>query len=70
MLQCINVLHTYIGTEKEKVVLTPQSKDYNQFGQDCVAVGCSVDLFLFNNAYIDIATISQVSVVFGIFIQR
>jgi hypothetical protein len=25
-----------------------------------VAVGCSVDLFLFNNAYIDIATLSQV----------
>ncbi len=25
-----------------------------------MAVGCSVDLFLFNNAYIDIATLSQV----------
>ena len=52
---------TSTGTEKEKVVLTPQTKDYNQFGQDCVSVGCSVDLFLFNNAYIDIATISQVN---------
>merc|ERR1712088_238850 len=50
-----------LGTDKEKAVLTPQSKDYNQFGQECVRVGCSVDLFLFNNAYIDIATISQVS---------
>ena len=56
------IIHVYskIGTEKEKAVLVPQSKDYNQFGQDCVSVGCSVDLFLFNNAYIDIATISQV----------
>merc|ERR1712112_325826 len=49
-----------LGTDKEKAVLTPQSKDYNQFGQECVRVGCSVDLFLFNNAYIDIATLSQV----------
>ena len=49
-----------LGTEKEKAVLTPQSKEYSQFGQECVGVGCSVDLFLFNNAYIDVATISQV----------
>ena len=39
----------------------PQTKEYNVFGQDCVSVGCSVDLFLFNNAYIDVATLSQVS---------
>lgn len=50
-----------LGTDKEKTVLTPQTTVYNQLGQDCVAVGCSVDLFLFNNSYIDIATISQVS---------
>jgi len=49
-----------LGTEKEKTVLTPQTKDYNQFGQECVAVGCTVDLFLFNNAYVDVATLSQV----------
>jgi len=50
-----------LGTDKEKAVLLPQSKFYNDLGQECVAVGCSVDLFLFNNAYIDIATLSQVS---------
>merc|ERR1711874_518570 len=49
-----------LGTEKEKTVLTPQTKTYNEFGQECVGVGCSVDLFLFNNAYIDVATLSQV----------
>lgn len=38
----------------------PQTKFYNEVGQECVAVGCSVDLFLFNNAYIDVATLSQV----------
>merc|ERR1712180_228365 len=50
-----------LGTEKEKTVLLPQTKFYNDLGQECVAVGCSVDLFLFNNAYIDVATLSQVS---------
>ncbi|TRY71003.1 hypothetical protein TCAL_17342 [Tigriopus californicus] len=50
-----------LATEKEKTVLTPQTKFYNEVGQECVAVGCSVDLFLFNNAYIDVATLSQVS---------
>lgn len=50
-----------LGTEKEKTVLQPQTQAYVQLGQDCVGAGCSVDLFLFNNAYIDIATIGQVS---------
>jgi len=49
-----------LGTDKEKSVLAPQTKFYNDLGQECVSVGCSVDLFLFNNAYIDIATLSQV----------
>ncbi|KAL1517226.1 hypothetical protein ABEB36_001019 [Hypothenemus hampei] len=50
-----------LGTDKEKTVLIPQTQAYNQLGQDCVANGCSVDLFIFNNSYIDLATISQVS---------
>merc|ERR1719334_2374814 len=50
-----------LNTDREKTVLTPQTKFYNDLGQECVSVGCSVDLFLFNNAYIDIATLSQVS---------
>ena len=52
-----------LGTDKEKTVLLPQTKFYNDLGQECVAVGCSVDLFLFNNAYIDIATLSQVGLI-------
>ena len=56
--------HFFTGTEGEKAVLTPQNKIYNNFGQECVAVGCSVDLFLFNNAYIDVATLSQVNYLF------
>lgn len=50
-----------LGTDKEKTVLTPQNNIYNNLGQECVSVGCSVDLFVFNNSYIDIATIGQVS---------
>lgn len=50
-----------LGTEKEKTVLIPQCQSYNNLGQECVQNGCSVDLFLFNNSYIDIATIGQVA---------
>lgn len=50
-----------LGTDKEKTILAPQSQFYTQLGQDCVTAGCSVDLFTFPNAYIDIATIGQVS---------
>ncbi|XP_051160951.1 protein transport protein Sec24C-like isoform X4 [Leptopilina boulardi] len=49
-----------LGTEKEKTILTPQNNVYNTLGQDCVAAGCCVDLFIVNNSYIDIATIGQV----------
>ncbi|GLG96873.1 Protein transport protein Sec24C [Gryllus bimaculatus] len=49
-----------LATEKEKTVLAPQVTTYNNLGQDCVGAGCSVDLFVFNNSYIDIATIGQV----------
>ncbi|XP_033335256.2 COPII coat complex component secretory 24CD isoform X1 [Megalopta genalis] len=50
-----------LGTEKEKTVLAPQNNVYNNLGQDCESAGCSVDLFVFNNSYVDIATISQVA---------
>lgn len=50
-----------LGTEKEKTILVPQCTTYNNLGQECVQAGCCVDLFVFNNAYIDVATIGQVS---------
>ncbi|XP_076642810.1 COPII coat complex component secretory 24CD isoform X2 [Halictus rubicundus] len=50
-----------LGTEKEKTVLAPQNSVYNNLGQDCEGAGCSVDLFIFNNSYVDIATIGQVA---------
>ncbi|KAF4523588.1 hypothetical protein B566_EDAN014336 [Ephemera danica] len=51
-----------LGTDKEKTVLSPQTTFYNNLGQDCVAAGCSVDLFVLNNSYVDLATISQADV--------
>uniref|UniRef100_A0A1E1X2A1 Putative vesicle coat complex copii subunit sec24/subunit sfb2 n=1 Tax=Amblyomma aureolatum TaxID=187763 RepID=A0A1E1X2A1_9ACAR len=54
-----------LGTDKEKSVLTPQSPFYNQLGQECVAAGCCVDLFLFHNAYVDVATVGQVAKMTG-----
>lgn len=50
-----------LGTEKEKSVLTPQTTYYNHLGQDLVAVGGSVDLYIFNDTYVDLATIGQVA---------
>ncbi|XP_060832683.1 protein transport protein Sec24C [Bombus pascuorum] len=50
-----------LGTEKEKTVLAPQNNVYNNLGQDCVGVGCSVDLFVFNNSYVDLATVGQIA---------
>ncbi|KYM85053.1 Protein transport protein Sec24C, partial [Atta colombica] len=49
-----------LGTDKEKTVLAPQNNIYNNLGQECVGAGCSVDLFIFNNSYVDIATIGQI----------
>ncbi|KAH3871249.1 hypothetical protein DPMN_034444, partial [Dreissena polymorpha] len=49
-----------LGTDKEKTILSPQCKFYSQLGTDCVAVGCSVDIFFFPNSYCDVATISDI----------
>ncbi|CAH8640427.1 unnamed protein product [Dicrocoelium dendriticum] len=49
-----------IGTEKEKGLLAPVGDFYTGLGQACVEVGCSVDLFLFPNAYTDVATLAEI----------
>ena len=50
-----------LGTEKEKTAISPQTNFYNQLGQDCSGFGCRVDLFIANNAFVDLATIGQVA---------
>ncbi|KAF5400452.1 Transport protein Sec24B [Paragonimus heterotremus] len=49
-----------IGTDKEKSLLTPAVDFYTGLGQVCVEAGCSVDLFLFPNAYTDVATLAEI----------
>lgn len=49
-----------LGTEQEKLILQPQGTFYTTLGQDLVDGGCSVDLYIFNEEYIDLATLGQV----------
>ncbi|XP_067131547.1 protein transport protein Sec24C-like [Centruroides vittatus] len=54
-----------LGTEKEKMITNPQIPYYTKLGEECVAAGCSVDLFLFPNSYVDVATIGELCRVTG-----
>lgn len=49
-----------LGTDKEKTILSPQTNFYSKLATECVAAGCSVDLFLFPNSYCDVATMSDI----------
>lgn len=42
-------------------LLLPQVPFYTKLGQECVAAGCGVEVFLFPNTYIDVATVAEVS---------
>ena len=50
-----------LGTDKERTLYEPQEFFWRKLGQDCAKAGISVDLFLFPNAYIDIATLGSLS---------
>ncbi|KAG7458885.1 hypothetical protein MATL_G00225400 [Megalops atlanticus] len=50
-----------INTDKEKTLFQPQKGVYEQLCQDCVSIGCCVDLFLFPSQYVDVATMGSVS---------
>ena len=43
-----------------QTLLGPVSNFYTKLGQECVSIGCGVDLFLFPNSYVDVATIGEV----------
>ncbi|XP_006004983.1 protein transport protein Sec24C isoform X2 [Latimeria chalumnae] len=49
-----------INTDKEKTLFQPQTSFYNNLSKECVAQGCCVDLFLFPNQYVDVATLGVV----------
>ncbi|RMC11639.1 hypothetical protein DUI87_11761 [Hirundo rustica rustica] len=48
------------GLEALKTLFQPQTSFYNNLAKDCVAQGCCVDLFLFPNQYLDVATLGVV----------
>ncbi|KAJ8271372.1 hypothetical protein COCON_G00102310 [Conger conger] len=50
-----------INTDKEKTLFQPQKGVYEQLVQDCISIGCCVDLFLFPSQYTDVATMGSVS---------
>ncbi|XP_078055458.1 protein transport protein Sec24C-like isoform X1 [Mustelus asterias] len=50
-----------INTDKEKVLFQPQTNFYSNLAKECVARGCCVDLFLFPNQYVDVATLGLVT---------
>uniref|UniRef100_A0A8C3AQH1 SEC24 homolog C, COPII coat complex component n=1 Tax=Cyclopterus lumpus TaxID=8103 RepID=A0A8C3AQH1_CYCLU len=54
-----------IGTDKEKSLFQSQVGFYNTLAKECVAQGCCVDLFLFPNQYVDVATLGVVPVSTG-----
>lgn len=47
-----------LGTAKESVLLQPAISFYKNFAVDCSPAQISIDLFLFNSKYTDIATLS------------
>uniref|UniRef100_A0A8C5QY36 Protein transport protein Sec24C n=1 Tax=Leptobrachium leishanense TaxID=445787 RepID=A0A8C5QY36_9ANUR len=49
-----------VNTDKEKTLFQPQTNFYNTLAQECVAQGCCVDLFLFPNQFLDVATLGVV----------
>uniref|UniRef100_A0A914RJ53 Sec23/Sec24 trunk domain-containing protein n=1 Tax=Parascaris equorum TaxID=6256 RepID=A0A914RJ53_PAREQ len=54
-----------LGTDKERGVLQPAIDYYGKLGEECVKSGCAVDLFLFPNAFVDVASISPVCTISG-----
>ncbi|KFP52396.1 Protein transport protein Sec24D, partial [Cathartes aura] len=60
-----------LNTDKEKVFSTlnalfqPQVNSYEALARDCVANGCCVNLFLFPNQYVDVASMGLVTMYTG-----
>ncbi|XP_060102849.1 protein transport protein Sec24D [Heteronotia binoei] len=50
-----------VNTEKEKTLFQPQTNIYETLAKDCVANGCSVDLFLFPTQYVDVASMGLIT---------
>ncbi|NXL63591.1 SC24D protein, partial [Chordeiles acutipennis] len=54
-----------LNTDKEKTLFQPQVSSYEALARDCVANGCCVNLFLFPNQYVDVASMGLVTMYTG-----
>ncbi|XP_078532069.1 protein transport protein Sec24D [Lissotriton helveticus] len=54
-----------INTDKEKTLFQPQINVFENLAKECVVSGCCVDLFLFPNQYVDVASMGLVSLLTG-----
>ncbi|CEF70722.1 Sec24CD ortholog [Strongyloides ratti] len=54
-----------LGGEKEKAVLSPNGDFYTKLGEECTKNGVCVDLFLFPNAFIDVASMAPLVSISG-----
>ncbi|NXT28453.1 SC24D protein, partial [Syrrhaptes paradoxus] len=54
-----------LNTDKEKTLFQPQVNSYEALARDCVAHGCCVNLFLFPNQYVDVASMGLVTMYTG-----
>ncbi|KAF9185975.1 COPII coat Sec23p-Sfb3p heterodimer component [Haplosporangium sp. Z 767] len=53
------------GTDKERTLFAPLDDFYKKLAESCVDAGLSIDLFLFPNAYIDVASLGCLSSITG-----
>ncbi|NXD84198.1 SC24D protein, partial [Halcyon senegalensis] len=54
-----------LNTDKEKTLFQPQVNSYEALARECVANGCCVNLFLFPNQYVDVASMGLVTMYTG-----
>ncbi|XP_065692662.2 protein transport protein Sec24D [Patagioenas fasciata] len=54
-----------LNTDKEKTLFQPQVNSYEALARDCVVNGCCVNLFLFPNQYVDVASMGLVTMYTG-----
>eukprot|EP01134_Creolimax_fragrantissima_P005944 CFRG5944T1 len=50
-----------IGTDKEPTLLNSGNEEYTELAKSLVKVGVSVEMFLFPNAFADVATLGEIS---------
>ncbi|KAF9113401.1 COPII coat Sec23p-Sfb3p heterodimer component [Mortierella sp. AM989] len=55
----------FLATDKERTLYAPQDDFYKDLAESCVDAGISIDLFLFRNTYIDVATLGCLSSITG-----